>query len=107
MKESTVEEQSVPPFLRPNHIDIVSIEGFLFFFYNQEGKCSIEKVPFRGAPCSDAAGTQKTYKWIMKQVDASLSGRLWDDSQQAPYFNYKVYFTSFIVHQIVAVRVEI
>ncbi|XP_003974294.2 di-N-acetylchitobiase [Takifugu rubripes] len=56
---------------------------------SQEGKCSIEKVPFRGAPCSDAAGTQKTYKWIMKQVDTSLSGRVWDDSQQAPYFNYK------------------
>lgn len=77
------------------------------FFYNQEGICSIEKVPFRGALCSDAAGTQKTYKWIMKQVNTSLSGRLWDNSQQAPYFNYKVCFTSFIHHQIVAVRVEI
>ncbi|KAF3690855.1 Di-N-acetylchitobiase [Channa argus] len=51
--------------------------------------CSIAKVPFRGAPCSDAAGKQKTYKWIMKQVNNSLSGRLWDSKQQAPYFNYK------------------
>lgn len=89
-----------------NDIDIVSTEVF-WFFYDQEGICSIEKVPFRGASCSDAAGTQKTYKWIVKQVNTSLSGRLWDDSQQAPYFNYKVYFTSFIHHQIVAVRVEI
>ncbi|XP_047442096.1 di-N-acetylchitobiase isoform X1 [Mugil cephalus] len=56
---------------------------------SQEGICSIAKVPFRGAPCSDAAGKQKTYKWIMKQVNSSLSGRLWDDKQQAPYFNYK------------------
>lgn len=56
---------------------------------SQEGICSIAKVPFRGAPCSDAAGRQKTYKWIMKQVNSSLSGRLWDKSQQAPYFNYK------------------
>ncbi|KAK2835457.1 hypothetical protein Q5P01_015941 [Channa striata] len=56
---------------------------------SQEGICSIAKVPFRGAPCSDAAGKQKTYKWIMKQVNNSLSGRLWDDNQQAPYFNYK------------------
>ncbi|XP_044055954.1 di-N-acetylchitobiase [Siniperca chuatsi] len=56
---------------------------------SQEGICSISKVPFRGAPCSDAAGRQKTYKWIMKQVNVSFSGRLWDNEQQAPYFNYK------------------
>ncbi|XP_070765046.1 di-N-acetylchitobiase [Enoplosus armatus] len=56
---------------------------------SQEGTCSITKVPFRGAPCSDAAGRQKTYKWIMKQVNISFSGRLWDNKQQAPYFNYK------------------
>ena len=52
--------------------------------------CSIEKIPFRGAPCSDAAGKQKTYSWIMKQVNSSMSGRLWDQGQQAPYFNYEV-----------------
>lgn len=52
--------------------------------------CSIEKVPFRGVPCSDAAGKQKPYKWLMEQVNSSMSGRLWDDEQQAPYFNYKV-----------------
>ncbi|XP_040897105.1 di-N-acetylchitobiase [Toxotes jaculatrix] len=56
---------------------------------SQEGICSIAKVPFRGAPCSDAAGKQKPYKWIMKQVNSSLSGRMWDSKQQAPYFNYK------------------
>lgn len=56
---------------------------------SQDGICSIAKVPFRGAPCSDAAGRQKPYKWIMKQVDSSSSGRMWDDKQLAPYFNYK------------------
>ncbi|XP_068175855.1 di-N-acetylchitobiase [Antennarius striatus] len=56
---------------------------------SKEGICSIAKVPFRGAPCSDAAGKQKPYKWIMQQVNISLSGRLWDDTQKAPYFNYK------------------
>ncbi|XP_077439875.1 di-N-acetylchitobiase [Vanacampus margaritifer] len=55
---------------------------------SQDGLCSIAKVPFRGAPCSDAAGKQKAYSWIMKQVNSSLSGRLWDGEQQAPYFNY-------------------
>ncbi|XP_070817016.1 di-N-acetylchitobiase isoform X2 [Chaetodon trifascialis] len=54
-----------------------------------QGICFIAKVPFRGAPCSDAAGKQKTYKWIMTQVNTSLSGRLWDNEQQAPYFNYE------------------
>ncbi|KAG7282874.1 hypothetical protein CRUP_020712 [Coryphaenoides rupestris] len=56
---------------------------------SQEGVCSIEKVPFRGVPCSDAAGKQKTYSWIMKQVNDSITGRLWDQQQQAPYFNYE------------------
>ncbi|XP_019735815.1 di-N-acetylchitobiase [Hippocampus comes] len=55
---------------------------------SQEGICCIAKVPFRGAPCSDAAGKQKAYSWIMKQVNSSLSGRLWDGKQQAPNFNY-------------------
>ncbi|XP_062252049.1 di-N-acetylchitobiase [Platichthys flesus] len=56
---------------------------------SQEGICSIAKVPFRGAPCSDAAGKQKPYKWIMKQVQSSMSGRIWDSKQEAPYINYK------------------
>ncbi|KAF7198819.1 di-N-acetylchitobiase [Nothobranchius furzeri] len=55
---------------------------------SQEGICYIPQVPFRGAPCSDAAGSQKNYEWIMKQLKSS-SGRMWDDEQQAPYFNYK------------------
>lgn len=57
--------------------------------FTQEGVCFLTKVPFRGAPCSDAAGKQKTYKWMMKQINSSMSGRLWDDKQKAPYFNYK------------------
>lgn len=56
---------------------------------SQEGICFIPKVPFRGVPCSDAAGIQKKYSWIMQQVKSSLSGRLWDSKQQAPYFSYK------------------
>ncbi|XP_003784242.1 di-N-acetylchitobiase [Otolemur garnettii] len=51
--------------------------------------CTIARVPFRGAPCSDAAGHQVPYKMIMKQVVSSISGSQWDKDQQAPYFNYK------------------
>ncbi|XP_053247873.1 di-N-acetylchitobiase-like isoform X2 [Podarcis raffonei] len=51
--------------------------------------CSIAKVPFRGAPCSDAAGRQRPYKVIMDLVNSSISGILWDEEQEAPYLEYK------------------
>ncbi|XP_074859467.1 di-N-acetylchitobiase isoform X2 [Carettochelys insculpta] len=51
--------------------------------------CSLSPVPFRGAPCSDAAGRQVAYKSIMKQVNSSASGILWDEEQKAPYLEYK------------------
>ncbi|KAG9482941.1 hypothetical protein GDO78_009086 [Eleutherodactylus coqui] len=56
----------------------------------EDNQCKIEKKPFRGAECSDAAGRQVPYRTIMKQVNASLSGRLWDDVQKAPFYHYKV-----------------
>lgn len=52
--------------------------------------CAIQKVPFRGAPCSDAAGRQIPYSTMMKQINSSMSGRIWDKEQRAPYYNYKV-----------------
>ncbi|XP_033007580.1 di-N-acetylchitobiase-like [Lacerta agilis] len=51
--------------------------------------CSIAKVPFRGAPCSDAAGRQRPYKVIMDLVNSSISGILWDKEQEAPYLEYR------------------
>uniref|UniRef100_A0A8D2JGZ7 Di-N-acetylchitobiase n=1 Tax=Varanus komodoensis TaxID=61221 RepID=A0A8D2JGZ7_VARKO len=51
--------------------------------------CSISKTPFRGAPCSDAAGRQVPYKKIMNQENSSLSGILWDEEQKAPFLEYK------------------
>ncbi|XP_072275674.1 di-N-acetylchitobiase [Pyxicephalus adspersus] len=52
-------------------------------------RCELEKHPFRGAPCSDAVGRQIPYRTIMKQVNGSLTGRLWNDDQKAPFYNYK------------------
>uniref|UniRef100_A0A8D0E4A2 Di-N-acetylchitobiase n=1 Tax=Salvator merianae TaxID=96440 RepID=A0A8D0E4A2_SALMN len=51
--------------------------------------CSFAKIPFGGPPCSDAAGRQVPYKIIMKQINNSLSGILWDQEEKAPYFEYK------------------
>ncbi|XP_059839723.1 di-N-acetylchitobiase [Hypanus sabinus] len=56
----------------------------------EAGRCTLQSIPFHGAPCSDAAGTQIPYKKIMQQVDKSITGRLWDDNQKAPYYIYMV-----------------
>ncbi|KAK1806006.1 hypothetical protein P4O66_013055 [Electrophorus voltai] len=62
---------------------------YLCLNFSQEGICTIPKVPFRGAPCSDASGRQIPYSTLMKQINSSMSGRLWDEIQLAPYYNYK------------------
>ncbi|XP_075040112.1 di-N-acetylchitobiase-like [Mixophyes fleayi] len=56
---------------------------------SETNQCKIEKRPFRGAECSDAVGRQVPYRVIMKQVNSSMTGRLWDDVQKSPYYNYK------------------
>ncbi|XP_078572274.1 di-N-acetylchitobiase-like [Branchiostoma floridae x Branchiostoma japonicum] len=49
--------------------------------------CSIKKVPFRGAPCSDAAGRQVDFKDIMRLM--GNSSRRWNDIFKSPYFNFQ------------------
>jgi len=66
----------------------IKLRPSAFFF--QDHVCSLSKVPFRGAPCSDAAGHQVPYGAIMKQVNSSLSGALWDEVQKSPFYEYKV-----------------
>ncbi|XP_059583984.1 LOW QUALITY PROTEIN: di-N-acetylchitobiase-like [Alligator mississippiensis] len=51
--------------------------------------CFFSKVPFHGDLCSDSARFQVSYKAMMKQVNSSISGRLWDKEQKAPYYEYK------------------
>ncbi|XP_040843297.1 di-N-acetylchitobiase isoform X1 [Ochotona curzoniae] len=65
---------------------------------SKENVCTIAKVPFRGAPCSDAAGRQVCYGVIMKQLLHSISGSQWDKVQQAPFYNYKDHAGHF--HQV-------
>ncbi|CAJ0958954.1 unnamed protein product [Ranitomeya imitator] len=55
----------------------------------QDHRCKLAKKPFRGAECSDAVGRQVPFRTIMKQVNDSVSGRLWNDVQKAPFYNYK------------------
>eukprot|EP00118_Oscarella_pearsei_P015946 m.148468 g.148468 ORF g.148468 m.148468 type:complete len:357 (+) comp38498_c1_seq15:57-1127(+) len=51
--------------------------------------CSLPNIPFRGAPCSDAAGREVDYGLVKQMLKNSTSGRVWNDTLKAPYFNYK------------------
>jgi len=51
--------------------------------------CTIEHVPFRGAPCSDAAGTQYDYKYCRELLRFnSTTGRQIDKRTGGIFFNY-------------------
>ena len=43
------------------------------------------------APTSDAAGHEIDYHFIQDTIDANdtLTGRMWDESVQSPWYNYK------------------
>ncbi|XP_067846966.1 di-N-acetylchitobiase-like [Heptranchias perlo] len=61
------------------------------------GRCVLEKIATRGAPCSGAAGRQVPYKEIVQHVHKSITGRYWDDEQKAPYYIYMVNNTYHLV----------
>jgi len=62
--------------------------------------CPITSVPFRGAPCSDAAGTEVSYGSIMPMLGGTsvVGNRRWDNNTMSPYFNYLA--SDGIVHQM-------
>jgi len=52
--------------------------------------CNIKEVPFRGVNCSDAAGTEKAYSILMNLLqNSTISGPMWSDTFESPWFNYK------------------
>lgn len=53
------------------------------------GVCSIREVPFRGVNCSDAAGKEIDYSYIIELVKNSTTGKIVDQIAQSPFFNYK------------------
>ncbi|XP_065844596.1 di-N-acetylchitobiase-like [Oscarella lobularis] len=50
------------------------------------GLCSLKHVPFRGAPCSDAAGVERDYAVVRQMLKNST--RVWNETFSAPFFNY-------------------
>jgi len=51
--------------------------------------CKIKPVPFRGCPCSDAAGTQIEYYKAKRLLPSSFTGRVWNSTYQSPMFIYR------------------
>lgn len=49
--------------------------------------CPLTPRPFRGAPCSDAAGTEVGYATIVARLPGATTARRWDATQGAPFFN--------------------
>ncbi|KAM8930448.1 di-N-acetylchitobiase-like [Pelodytes ibericus] len=56
---------------------------------SQDNKCVLYQHAFGGVSCGDGVERQVAYSSIMKQVNGSSSGRLWDDQQKSPFYNYK------------------
>jgi len=56
---------------------------------NKSDPCYIKPVPFRGCPCSDAAGREIELKTVMTRLATALDGRHWDDQLKSPYFTYR------------------
>jgi Di-N-acetylchitobiase len=56
----------------------------------QPKACHIARVPFRGAPCSDAAGSQVPIGAIYSALlrNATQGGIQWDRDAHSPYFDY-------------------
>ena len=54
-----------------------------------EGQCRIKSVPFRGCPCSDAAGGEKPFKEVMELLETAENGSKWDRDSQTPYFDFR------------------
>ena len=51
--------------------------------------CVLSPAPFQGAPCSDAAGSQLTYRSILSILRSKNAAIKWDSLTESPYFNYQ------------------
>jgi len=89
--------------------------GYIYPCLNAEPTddvCEIKLVPFRGVPCSDAAGWEVPFMNVMDLLDRNVcpegipagstckvtTSLTWDESTQSPFFNFVV--NSSKVHQV-------
>ena len=68
----------------------------LHFF--QGDSCYIKEVPFRGVPCSDAAGSQVGYGSIVDDYEPLAVGSIkYNNISKSPFFTFKASILSLIV----------
>nr|XP_045600203.1 di-N-acetylchitobiase-like isoform X2 [Procambarus clarkii] len=56
---------------------------------DQNDTCFIEEIPFRGANCSDAAGTQYPYSYMVATLEEFNATYHWEESSLTPWYNIK------------------
>ena len=64
-----------------------------------DSRCEIDAVPFRGAPCSDAAGRERNFAEYGDLLAISPTGRHWSAQYASWWFNY-VHPDDGVVHQV-------
>ena len=88
---------STCPFPARSLIPVVSCECVCRYAYvysclpgtaKDAVRCPIEAVPFRGAPCSDAAGEQVAFAEAVQLLQRSTTGRQWNATYDTAWFNY-------------------
>ncbi|XP_068208178.1 di-N-acetylchitobiase-like [Palaemon carinicauda] len=55
----------------------------------QNGTCLIKEVPFRGANCSDAAGKEYPYSYMIAMKKKYHATYHWDKNSLTPYYTFK------------------
>ncbi|CAG2235869.1 CTBS [Mytilus edulis] len=73
--------------------------GYMYTCLNltNDDVCFIKHVPFRGVNCSDAAGSQINYSSMKIYLPHSPDGIKWNNVTETPYFNFKVYNSTYQV----------
>ncbi|XP_063604332.1 di-N-acetylchitobiase-like isoform X1 [Penaeus indicus] len=56
---------------------------------DKNGTCFIKEVPFRGVNCSDAAGKEYPYSYMINTMEANHAQYHWDKNSLSPWFNVK------------------
>ncbi|XP_078264009.1 di-N-acetylchitobiase-like [Rhinoraja longicauda] len=56
----------------------------------EAGRCVLRSMPLEEATCSNIRASRIRYKDVMKLLPKSITGRIWDDDQKAPFFVYKI-----------------
>lgn len=54
--------------------------------FDEDETCHIEKVPFRGANCSDAAGSQHPYSYMLETLKEHNATYQWEWKTCTPYY---------------------